>query len=375
MNGAGSIRSAQDQPATDAGVRSAVNNSETTMNVSPVHKRVLCLGETMAQVVPSDRLPLAEACTFWIGHAGAESNVAVSLARLGTPASWAGILGDDPLGARVRREIDDFGVDTSLVRFESGGRTGVFFKDPGEGGSAVYYYRAGSAAAGMDSNFAAQMVASRPRWIHLTGVTCALSPSCSDAVTTALGDARATGIPVSFDVNYRRALWTDATQAGRDILAAARLADVVFVGLDEAEVLWGSRTAHEVRELINTAAVLIVKDGAIECTAFQDGSAVIVPALPVQVVEPVGAGDAFAAGWLHGHLAGLDAASCLRLGHLMAGIALISESDFGSIEGDPQSLVNRAVAGTDWSVRTPQKEQQTHIQSLQRSHNAPVSHS
>lgn len=361
---------------TGAGAPSAFEDSTITMTDSPARKRVLCLGETMAQVVPSDRLPLAGACTFWIGHAGAESNVAVSLARLGTPASWAGILGDDPLGARVRREINNFGVDTSLVQFESGGRTGVFFKDPGESGSTVYYYRAGSAAAGMDSTFAAQMVASKPRWIHLTGVTCALSPSCSDAVTTALGDARAAGIPVSFDVNYRRALWADVTQAGQDILAAARLADVVFVGLDEAEALWGCRTAHEVRELIDTAAVLIVKDGAIECTAFHDESAVIVPALPVQVVEPVGAGDAFAAGWLHGHLAGLDTESCLRLGHLMAGIALTSESDFGIIEGDPQSLVNRAVAGADWSARIPEKEQQTTpIQSLQRSHNAPVSHS
>lgn len=347
-----SLGATGDQRASTA-IPTAVENSETEMIDSPVPKTVLCLGETMAQIVPSDGQQLVEAGTFWIGHAGAESNVAISLARLGTKASWAGILGADPLSERVRRELNEFGVDTSQARSVTGGRTGVFIKDPAEGGSDVYYYRAGSAAAGMDSEFAKEVVASMPGWLHLSGVTCALSLSCGEAVLTALHTAQKLGIPTSFDVNYRKALWAGAAEAGREILAAAKLAAVVFVGLDEAEALWGCRSAQAVHELLEGVSVLVVKDGANECTAFENGRSTVVPALSVNVVEPIGAGDAFAAGWLHGHLNGLDTPACLRLGHLMAGIALTSHSDFGVIDGDPQTLVDRAVRDTNWLGITP----------------------
>ena len=316
----------------------------------PTVGAVICLGETMAQVVPSDGLRLHEAETYSIGPAGAESNVAISLARLGSPSAWAGFVGEDPLGERVLREIAAHGVSIGLARTMPGERTGVFVKDPSPQGSDVYYYRAGSAAACMDAEYAASVMAIRPRWIHLTGVTPALSPMCERAVRTVLQLAREADVVVSFDVNYRDVLWPDTATASRVIGDIAQSCDVVFVGLDEAEALWGARVADDVRAYLHGPGTVVVKDGAIECVSFRGPERTVVPALPVDVVEPVGAGDAFAAGWIHGHLNGLDDTGCLRLGHLLAGVALTSHSDVGELRTEPSRLLAMARDGSDWHV-------------------------
>ena len=330
----------------------------TTGAVDPERPRpVVCLGETMAQVLPAGGARLAEATDFVVRHAGAESNVAISLARLGTRASWAGLVGEDPLGSRIVREVSDFGVDTDLVRPVAGSRTGVFFKDPAPGGSTVHYYRDGSAASTMGLDFVLEVLDSRPRWIHLSGVTCALSDSCRGAITGLQERAAERAVPVSFDVNYRPVLWAGRDEAARVIAERAAASDVVFVGLDEAHALWGCGTAEEVRAMLPGPSTVVVKNGAVDATAFSAGEVTIVPALRVDVVEPVGAGDAFAAGWLHGHLAGLDAVACLRLGHLMAGVSLVSTTDFGVLPDGAADLVSRAVSGADWAIdrasRTP----------------------
>lgn len=143
---------------------------------------VVCLGETMAQIVPIDGLRLHEASACAFGVAGAESNVAISLSRLGTAAFWAGFVGDDPMGLRVLGELRRHGVVTKLARTMPGRRTGVYFKDPAPEGSDIYYYRSGSAATLMDGEYAERIAAVRPRWIHLTGVTPALSENCREAV-------------------------------------------------------------------------------------------------------------------------------------------------------------------------------------------------
>ncbi|WP_353827686.1 sugar kinase [Agromyces sp. SYSU T0242] len=309
---------------------------------------VVCIGESMAQIVPDDGAGLEHASSFAITTAGAESNVAIALARLGTRASWAGFLGDDPLGRRIRDDLAAAGVATPLVREVGGHRTGTFFKDPNPAGSTVYYYRSGSAATLMDVGYARSVLDTAPRAVHVTGVTLALSESCWESVTTLAREARASGVPVSFDVNYRAPLWPDRRTAANAIEAVARRSDIVFVGLDEAHALWNCATADDVREILPEPRRLVVKDGAIECVVFSEEGRIAVPALPVEVVEPVGAGDAFAAGWLHGYLSGLDDPACVRLGHLMAGVALTSHSDVGRLDVPADELVRRAAEGTDW---------------------------
>ena len=229
----------------------------------------------------------------------------------------------------------------------------MFLKDPSPTRSDVYYYRSGSAAARMDAEFARNVVSRQPRWMHVTGVTPALSRTCAEALGATLSCAREVGVPVSFDVNYRRTLWADVKQAAATIREAANQADVVFVGLDEAHALWGTELAEEVRALLPSPSCVVVKDGALEAKAFSGAGVTVVPALAVDVVEPVGAGDAFAAGWLHAHLSGMDAGACLRLGHLMAGVALGATGDIGDRSRDLRDLIPRAVTGQDWPGPAP----------------------
>ncbi|WP_286219030.1 sugar kinase [Paraoerskovia sediminicola] len=302
----------------------------------------------MALVVPRDGQSLQTSDALELGNAGAESNVAISLARLGTVGSWASRLGDDPLGRRVVGQVEALGATVDLVELDPTAPTGVMFKDPRPNGSPVHYYRAGSAASRMTPDFATAVLATDPRWVHTSGVTSGLSLSCRQTVTALLDGARAHGIGTSFDINYRPAIWRDLATAARVIADAASRAEVVLVGLDEAERLWGCTTEEDVRRILPGVPTIVVKNGAQDATSLGRTGRTTVPALPVDVVEPVGAGDAFAAGYLHAHLLGLEDAAKLRLGHLMAGIALRSHSDQGELPTTPDDLVARAVSGEDW---------------------------
>ncbi|WP_166852896.1 sugar kinase [Isoptericola sp. BMS4] len=322
----------------------------------PLAGHVMCVGETMAVVVPSDHARLEQGERFAISHAGGESNVAVSLAHLGTPTAWVGLLGDDPLGRRVLSELTDLGVQTSEARCVVGERTGVMFKDPDPKGSHVYYYRAGSAAATMGPELVPPLVDQHPRHVHVTGVVSGLSRSCRKLVTTLLDEARRAGVPSSFDVNYRPALWTDLETAAATIRLAASLSDTVFVGLDEAHALWGVESSDAVRHFLPEPDTLVVKDGAHSVVAYRGDLVEKIPALPVDVVEPVGAGDAFAAGFLHARTHDLTLGASVRLGHLMAGTVLRSTSDHGSLPATPDELVTAARTGADWGQTTNRSE-------------------
>ncbi|WP_435858720.1 sugar kinase [Streptomyces varsoviensis] len=200
--------------------------------------------------------------------------------------------------------------------------------------SEVVYYRAGSAASAMSPDLIPREQAWSGRVLHLTGITAALSDDCR-ALLRAL-TARTPGRPlVSFDVNYRVGLWHGAAEGPAVLLDLARGCDLVFVGEDEAEAAWGLRGADAVRAALPEPEILIVKQGGAGATAYArtDSGAddvVHVPALSVDVVASVGAGDAFAAGFLSGTLRGLPIARRLRHGHLMAAAALTVPGDLAA---------------------------------------------
>jgi 2-dehydro-3-deoxygluconokinase len=268
---------------------------------------------TATAPVPLDRAPLLS-----MGAAGAESNVACALAALGHRAAWLSSVGDDPFGRVVVRSLRERGVDVSGVRTDPDRPTGLLVKDPSSSGSAVHYYRAGSAASALGPELAGHPHVRAAGTVHLSGITPALSPGCDALAERLLADP---GLTVSFDVNHRPRLWGPG-EAARRLLELTRLADIVFVGRDEAEELWGTRTARDVRSLLPDVGRLVVKDAEHGATEFRGDGEEYVPAPAVEVVEPVGAGDAFAAGYLAGHLRGLDARGRLRLGHLCAGRVL-----------------------------------------------------
>ncbi len=307
---------------------------------------VLAIGETMLLVTPQDGLPLSARSLCLLRPGGAESNAAMHLATLGHRVGWASRLGDDPLGALVLDEIASTGVDVSAVE-RTADPTGVFFKNPGPGRTSVHYYRRHSAASTMDAAFLASLPTAGLPVVHLTGITPALSPACRELVDAllvrrALGDTL-----ISFDVNHRPALW--GPEAPEVLLAYARLADIVFVGRDEAEALWGAATAADIRALIGPAPVLVVKDADREAVSFTPRGETHEPALAIEVVEPVGAGDAFAAGWLTGLLRGLDDATRLRLGHLVAASVLVSTTDHGVLPPAEELCAALGITAEAWN--------------------------
>ena len=292
---------------------------------------VLALGEAMILVTPTTPTPLEEAGSFRLEVAGAELNVATHLARLGHGARWAGAVGDDPLGRRLLAAVATRGVDGSLARVDPGAPTGVYFKDPHPDGTRVWYYRAGSAFSRLGADFAATLPLADVELVHVSGITAALSDSCQALIGAVIATAREAGTRVSFDVNYRPALWPPAA-AGPLLLELARCSDVVFVGRDEAETLWGTAAAGDVRALLEGPAQLVVKDGAVGAHCYDADGECFVPAPAVDVVEPVGAGDAFAGGYLAAMLDGEPPARALEHGHRLAAITLATTADVGGLD-------------------------------------------
>lgn len=313
----------------------------------PGRTDVLCIGETMALLTPDPPAPLSQAQQLMLSCAGAESNVAAWLAGLGSAAQWCGRVGADPLGQRVIAELQGHGVGVVSAVIDPTAATAVFFKDPAAGGTTVWYYRMGSAGSRLAVSDVDRALDLQPTILHLSGITPALSDSCAAAVRYAVRAARKRDILISFDVNYRPVLWNDGAAAA--VLAElAALADLVFVGRDEAAALWGTTTVLSVAHRLPHVRTLIVKDGSDSATSFTDGHLVRVPALAVEVREPVGAGDAFAAGYLRGRLLDLGPEVCLRLGHLVAIRALGSATDVGSLPVLPGELESLAMSGTPW---------------------------
>ncbi len=315
----------------------------------------------MAQIIPDHGASVADAESFVIRSAGAEFNVAHHLVQLGSRAAMVTRLGDDPLGDRVWHDLEASGVDLSRARRRNGARTGLFVKDPRPDGSRVTYYRDHSAASQIGVEDVEDALALRPAVLHVSGVTPALSESCLEATRHALVEAARVGTTGSFDVNYRPALWSSPRQAADVLHDLAAEAQVVFVGLDEAHSLWGTATPQQVSDLLPAVRSLVIKDGAQDAWSYSDGVLTVVPALQVDVVEPVGAGDAFAAGWLHGLMCQLPEEGRLRLGHLVARESLQSFTDHANSPVDGRLLMDQATASawplpavpSRWSEQTP----------------------
>lgn len=314
---------------------------------------VICVGETMGQLSPASPTPLAEQPPLLPRIGGAESNVACGLAGLGHRVAWMSRVGDDPFGRIITRTLARYGVDVTLVETDPERPTGLYLKDPAPDGTSVYYYRRGSAASALGPDLAERPELRDAALLHLSGITPALSPDCA-AFTRRLLVERLPGLPpVSFDVNHRPALWSAET-AARPLLELARAADLVFVGRDEAERLWRTATADDVHALLGGAVRLVVKDAEVGAVYYGEGERVFVPAPRVEVVEAVGAGDAFAAGFLSGLLDGRDPESCLRLGHIMAAATLLSVADLAPFP--PRTARERllALSASDWAaLRVP----------------------
>jgi 2-dehydro-3-deoxygluconokinase len=296
---------------------------------------LLAVGETMAMVAPFDGGRLADARQFRLDAGGAESNVAAHVAALGHRAAWFSRLGDDPLGQRVAAQLASRQVDVDAVVFDPAHPTGIYFKDPGNG---VQYYRAGSAAAHLAPEHADAVSLDGVHILHVSGITAAISPSAAAFLDRIIDRAHSVGALVSFDVNHRLPLW-ECADAADPLAALVRRADLVFTGRDEAESLWGTVTPAEIRALFPDVPELVIKDGEIGATTYRGDAEFdaefFEPSHKVDVVDAVGAGDAFAGGYLAALLDGATPDERLRAGHRRAALTLRTTGD--SIADHPTS--------------------------------------
>jgi 2-dehydro-3-deoxygluconokinase len=301
---------------------------------------IVGFGEAMVLFQPPTGATLDATELVGVHVAGAELNLCAAAARTGIPTGFCSRVGADPLGSRVLAHARRYGIDTELVTVDPAYPTGLFVKDVRpDGQRRVHYYRGGSAASMMDGSDARRLLAARPRLVAVSGITAALGPGPRDAVRQLLEGARTAGIRVAFDPNLRPTLGPIEGQ-----LAVARellpYADLLFLGTDEAEALFGAGAPAAVFAAARTAGVAetALKAGADGCyVSGEDGEPVHQPSGATRVVDPVGAGDAFAGGYLAARLRGGSPAAAAWLGSRLAASVV-------SAAGDTEGLPDRAAA-------------------------------
>ena len=295
---------------------------------------LVTLGETMVLLLAEQPGPLREATTFRRHIAGAECNVAVGLTRLGHSAGWISRVGDDEFGRAVVFRIRGEGVDTSRVITDPDAPTGLMVRERRDVGPIdLVYYRRGSAASRLSPADLDPAYIRDAKFLHLTGITPALSESCKQAVFEAAEIARGAGVRVTLDPNYRSKLWSrdDFRRVLRDLAARC---DILLPGVDEAELLTGeSDPEAAARDVLGLGPrCVVLKLGAQGALAVADDQRIQVPALRLErIVDPVGAGDAFAAGFLSGLLRGFDMTEALLLANRCGALAMSAPGDLESL--------------------------------------------
>jgi len=285
---------------------------------------VVGIGETLIRLAPvgGETLESASACAVHVG--GAESNVCAGLANLGVSTAWISRLPANPLGRRVATTIRGFGVNTDGVLWAPEERVGLMFVQPGAAPRAaeVVYYRRDSAFAGIDPDEVAWDRLDGARVVHLTGITPALSASAARLVERAIAEARRRRVLVSFDVNYRAKLW-DPRAARQRIEPLLEGLDIVILNdRDAASVFEERGDPDEIARRLRArfgCGVLVLTLGPSGALSHDETGTARHPAFPAEIVDRIGRGDAFVAGFLYGFLA-RGSADGLRYGAAMAAL-------------------------------------------------------
>ncbi len=296
---------------------------------------LVTFGESMALFRADPAEPLRTARRFSRSIAGAESNLAIGLCRLGCDAGWFGRVGDDPLGLSILDTLRAEDVDVSRAIVDDAALTGVLVRDThAERRIDVVYARIGSAGSRLSPSDLDEDYLTSARVLHVTGITPALSPTAHAATTEAVRLACEAGVTVSFDPNLRRRLWPDMAEARRTLLPLIERSQIVLLGHAEATLLTGQETPVAAGKWLEDSGVttVVVKLGADGAIGFRGGRSYHGKALAVHPVDPIGAGDAFDAAFLCGWLRGADLSECVDEGNLAAGLSI---QVCGDIEGLP----------------------------------------
>ncbi|GAA3112195.1 sugar kinase [Streptosporangium carneum] len=294
---------------------------------------LVTLGESMALFTARRTGLLRHSRDFGLSVGGAESNLAIGVSRLGRRAAWIGRVGDDEFGELLRSTLSGEGVDVRGMIVDPEAPTGLMVKSRRTVDLVdVRYYRSASAGSRLGPADLDVSLLRSARVLHVTGITLALSASAAEAVRAAVAEARDAGVTVSMDVNYRRALWSpdEASKALREIVPAV---DVLFATEAEGRLIAEGEDAPGLAEALSALGPrhVLVKRGSRGAVELSDG--VLRHAEPYRVTEldPVGAGDAFAAGWLAETLEGAPPERRLATACAAGAFAVTSDGDWESL--------------------------------------------
>ncbi|MBY7141764.1 sugar kinase [Virgibacillus sp. NKC19-3] len=297
---------------------------------------VVTLGESMVLFTPETTGYMRHADKYSSSIAGAESNLAIGLSRLGYNVSWISRLGDDEFGRKVISLIRGEGVETSQVQYDSTSPTGLYFKEIlTDEETQVYYYRQNSAASNMIPADLNEEHISKAKFLYLTGITPALSETCYQTVKQAIKIARKHSLTIIFDPNLRRKLWTEE-RARKVLLELISMVDIVLPGIEEGKFLFGEEVPEKIAKCFyeQGAKLSVLKlgpEGAYYYSKKEDGY-VLGPKVD-NVVDPVGAGDGFAAGLVSGLLENLPIKEAVKKGTFTGALVIKVKGD---IEGLPE---------------------------------------
>lgn len=292
---------------------------------------VTTLGEMMLRLSVPAGQRLETATNLDVYPAGAESNVVSLLARLGRRTRWTGALAENPLGRLAANALQTAGVDLGGIVWSENGRMGTYYVEFGAPprGTQATYDRAHSCASNLTSQEIDWQALLDTRLLHLTGINPALSSSCREMTREALRRAKQAGIPVSFDVNYRQKLWPEA-EAAETITALMQGVELLFCSAVDAARLFGcTGSMQEVAQAMrqHSAANAVVVTFGDQGALLWDGKTWLHEAArPTQIIDRLGAGDALAAGVIHGLLEN-DLPAGLRYGVTLAALALSQLGD------------------------------------------------
>lgn len=319
---------------------------------------ILAFGEAMAMLVADSPGELAEVQHFQRRIAGADTNVAIGLARLGFRVGWLSRVGADSFGTFIRRTLEAEGLDCRHLQVDPDHPTGLLFKERATGGAdpRVEYFRRGSAASQLAPGDANAVDFPALRHLHATGIPPALSPSARELSRHMLKQAQANGASVSFDPNLRPSLWPSEAEMRDTLNDLARHADWVLPGLTEGRLLTGQDSPEAIADfyLERGAKAVIIKLGPEGSyyrgsLAGQEESFTLSGFRVADVMDTVGAGDAFSVGVVSALLDGRSPREAVRRGNLIGSLAV---QVVGDMEGLPsrEDLATREAGLSDLSA-------------------------
>jgi 2-dehydro-3-deoxygluconokinase len=307
----------------------------------PIAFDVALFGEAMMLLVADRPGPLENAEAFHKRTAGAETNVAIGLSRLGLKVGWASRLGTDSMARSLLATMKGEGIDCSHVICDPTQRTGFQFKGRVTDGSdpPVEYHRKGSAASQMGPADVDEAWLRSARHLHATGVFAAISDTSLQAALKTMDVMRAAGRTISFDTNLRPTLWASIETMRHWINELASRADWVLPGIEEGLLLTGHTEPEAVARFYRErgAKLVVVKLGAEGAYYDSDVAGTgRVDGFPVkEVIDTVGAGDGFAAGVVSALLEGKSVPEAVRRGAWIGARAV-------QVLGDTEGLPTRA---------------------------------